>query len=231
MYDLLVVGLWCWLGVISLEAVRWDFRSFEVSEYFRDDFRAEDFLVDEELVRMARFAKEDDRKRFVLGRVELRRELGDRLGMAPKEVIFERGRYGKLRVSEKRVHFNVSHAGNWVVLVFGENAVGVDIEVLDRRVRDLDAVADLFCDEEREFVMGSGEDGRRERFLRVWTAKEAYMKAVGMGLSLPLRDFAVVDEIGKSLVREVRDRKRRGQWELEFFELNGGSFGAICGVV
>ena len=91
-------------------------------------------------------------------------------------------------------HFNLSHSGPWVALAVGERPVGVDVECF-RENRNTEALAKRhFTPEEQAFAAGS-----QERFLRIWTAKEARIKWDGTGLRTPLSSFCVLDnEMGKT---------------------------------
>ncbi len=94
----------------------------------------------------------------------------------------------------KGVHFNLSHSGPWVALAVGENPVGVDVECF-RENRNVEALAKRhFTPEEQAFVGNS-----QERFLRIWTAKEARLKWDGTGLRTSLDSFRVLDDpMGKT---------------------------------
>ena len=85
-------------------------------------------------------------------------------------------------------HFNLSHSGSWVVLAMGDGPVGVDVESFQVE-RNVEALAKRhFTPEEQTFVGGD-----RERFLRIWTAKEAKLKQSGTGLRVSLKSFSVLD--------------------------------------
>ena len=91
-------------------------------------------------------------------------------------------------------HFNLSHSGPWVALAVGESPVGVDVECFCRD-RNVEALAKRqFTPEEQAFVGSS-----QERFLRIWTAKEARLKWDGTGLRVPTNSFPVLDDpMGKT---------------------------------
>ena len=91
-------------------------------------------------------------------------------------------------------HFNLSHSGRWVVLAMGDRPVGVDVECF-RQNRNVEALAKRqFTPQEQRFVGSS-----QERFLRIWTAKEARLKWDGTGLRIPMNSFSVLDDpMGKT---------------------------------
>jgi 4'-phosphopantetheinyl transferase len=149
-------------------------------------------LTADEQADAARYHFDDDRRRFAVGRSLVRELVGSYLGIPPGEVALTRTPFGKpqLAASTPRVHFNVSHSGDLVVAAFAAEAVGVDIERI-RASLDLDAMADVcFSGPERAVIFGR-PDGQAERFFRFWACKEAWIKADGRGLSLPLTDFTI----------------------------------------
>jgi 4'-phosphopantetheinyl transferase len=123
-------------------------------------------------------------ERFAVGRGWLRRLLADILGTAPADVPLD---YipGKPRLEgHTGPCFNVSHAGDVVVVALSDREVGVDIERGgDCAVLDAAAVACTASERAALDVVSSAD--RADAFLRLWTAKEAYLKATGTGLAVP----------------------------------------------
>jgi 4'-phosphopantetheinyl transferase len=161
-------------------------------------------LSAEESARMARFAFPALRTRFAAGRGMLRAALGAALGVAPREVPLVDGPNGRpalapARRGGARVAFNVSHSGALVAIALGVAeaadaaplAVGVDLEhVVD--VPEMEGVAERVFDEAERAVLAGREGGERlATFHRLWTRKEACMKATGAGFTLPPHTFHV----------------------------------------
>ena len=90
------------------------------------------------------------------------------------------------------VHFNISHSGGYVVLAYGKAPLGVDIESVRRA--DCKVAKRFFREEEYRYVNGLEEAGQADAFCKVWTGKEAVVKASGEGLSVPLDSFSVLGE-------------------------------------
>lgn len=149
-------------------------------------------LTPEEQERAARFGFRRDRDRYVAGRAQLRQVLGEMTGTPPAELRLVSGAFGKPELPGSGLFFNLSHAEGLALLaVTGAGRVGVDVERL-RPIRDRDLVAEhFFAAAEVAALQGTAPALRDVTFLRCWTRKEAYVKAVGDGLSLPLHDFAV----------------------------------------
>jgi 4'-phosphopantetheinyl transferase len=150
----------------------------------------------DERARAARFAYEKDRNQFIAIRGWLRILLGTYLHRPPAEIRFQYGAQGKplLADSEKDpdLHFNVSHSAALGALAFCRGReIGVDVELMERRFDILDLARSCFSSGEQESLLNCPEDENLERFFQLWTSKEAYIKALGGGLSIPLQDFSV----------------------------------------
>ncbi|MCR5109067.1 MAG: 4'-phosphopantetheinyl transferase superfamily protein [Lachnospiraceae bacterium] len=104
-----------------------------------------------------------------------------------------------LMIDGKELIFSLSHAGDYAVCAIaglyekGHDGIGIDIEVCERgnRKTDTDSIARHFYSEEEQSFVFADEDLKTENFYKIWTLKEAYMKATGLGLKLPTSDFTV----------------------------------------
>ena len=153
----------------------------------------ESHLGSDELARAARFRAATHRDRFVAARGQLREVLGWTLGVSPAAVAFRYGAYGKPEVEPASpLRFNLTHAGDLaLVAVTRDRRVGVDIEPL-REVPDADAIVEhFFSAREIGAYRALADAVRPVAFLTCWTRKEAFVKAVGEGLSYPLDAFDV----------------------------------------
>jgi len=155
-----------------------------------------DVLSAAEVERAARFARADDRRRFVVGRATLRALLGACLSVAPERIDFVQGPHGKPELAPGIGHtglrFNVAHSGGWVLLAAARDAaVGVDVERV-RPLPDAEALAERFFAAAEAAALRALPDGLRAgAFFACWTRKEAFVKAHGAGLTLPLGSFEV----------------------------------------
>ena len=150
------------------------------------------WLSDDELARAARFRWDLERARFMVGRAALRCALADRLGCSPAAIRLSYGTNGKPMLEGGRGHveFNLAHSGGDAVIALADRAaIGVDIELL-RPIADVESLARLvFSDVERGELELAPD--RVSAFLNGWTRKEAYVKALGLGLSAPLTEITV----------------------------------------
>jgi 4'-phosphopantetheinyl transferase len=148
-------------------------------------------LSDDEQDRAGKFAFERERSRYIVARAALRRLLGERLCVAPSEVVFAYGAHGKPRLggpfAESALRFNLSHAEQVAVFAFAlGREVGIDVEPV-REFAGLEDVARVvFSREEYAAFRALKGRARLHRFFNVWTRKEALMKALGTGFALPL---------------------------------------------
>jgi len=152
-------------------------------------------LSDLERERAARFHHLSDRWEFVLGRLMARHLLAERCGTAAADFRFIENEHGRPDIAhpslDRPLRFNLSHSGGIVACVIGEaGQVGVDVERLDRPPVDPRVIRRYCSEEEQAALAGMPEALRHERFLQLWTLKEAYVKARGTGLTLPLRQVS-----------------------------------------
>ncbi|WP_156390850.1 4'-phosphopantetheinyl transferase family protein [Caulobacter sp. Root487D2Y] len=143
--------------------------------------------------RAGRFRRAGDQARFVAGRLLLERLVRDETGVEdwPLE-IGPRGRPALVGRGAGRPDVNISHCPGLIAAAFhGSGRVGVDVEAVDRSVDALGLADRYFSPEEAAEVNAAPSPVRRRLFLRYWTAKEAAMKAIGGGLSIPLDQVRV----------------------------------------
>ena len=153
-------------------------------------------LSHEELDRHSRFVFERDRRPFLLAHVTARLVLARYTDCDPKSLEFDLNAYGKPRLRPRAGSpcpgFNLSHTHGLVALaVAHEEDIGVDVENSHRAADWADLVKNVFTPEEQAGLWRCLPAQRQQRFYELWTLKEAYIKARGMGLSLPLQDFSI----------------------------------------
>jgi 4'-phosphopantetheinyl transferase len=151
------------------------------------------WLAADEHARAARFMMHHHRRRFLAARCALRERLSQQLRVPPESLRFDAGEHGKPYLPDApQCHFNLSHSEDWALVGIGlHGETGVDIEVL-RDVDDaLPLARTLFTAEELAQFLALDAIAQRTAFLRVWTRKEAVMKALGLGLSLAPRTIDV----------------------------------------
>jgi 4'-phosphopantetheinyl transferase len=153
-----------------------------------------DLLDDEERRRAARYAHVPSRQQFIVSRAALRTLLGRYLDRAPQEVCFNSGPQGKpMLASPEDVHFNVSHTqGLALIAVTLQGPVGIDVEQSRHCPTYLDMAERFFSPAEAAALRSLPAERSAEAFFHVWTRKEAFLKALGLGLAHGLERFEVV---------------------------------------
>lgn len=153
-------------------------------------------LAPDETARAKRFYFERDQKHFTVGRGALRMILSRYAGLAPNQLQFTYTSYGKPALAETTggdtLRFNLSHsAGLALCAVTRHREIGVDIEGI-RELSDLPQIARQFFSANENAVLHTlPQEIQTEAFFTCWTRKEAYIKAIGEGLSMPLDCFDV----------------------------------------
>ena len=146
-----------------------------------------------ERTRAGRYRREADRQRFVLARGTLRHLLSNALGMKPEAIVLSSNSYGRLEVRcQPMLSFNTSHAGDWVLHAFSTvGRVGIDVEQLVENWAEYHATATVLAPAEGEWLMSLPESERCAAFTTLWVRKEAYVKALGVGLNRPPHEVCV----------------------------------------
>jgi len=187
--------------------------------------RYQSLMTEEEARRMSRFYYTGHRHQYLLTRALVRYCLSLYYPVEPGEWRFSTNLYGKPQVSHPEVEpgacFNLSHASGAIVCAVARGIdIGVDIEDTLRTAQAaFDNLASYFSEQEIRDLAALPENRQRQRFFDYWTLKEAYIKARGMGLALPLGKFSFHfrgDEFHEFRVRaELGDEARNWQfWRI-----------------
>jgi 4'-phosphopantetheinyl transferase len=200
-----------------------------------DQDHARSVLAADELRRAQRLHFDRDRALFVLAHTMLRHVLAGYVGADPARLEFRHNPYGKPSLAGDTgcppLEFNLSHSGDIVLLGLSRGPrIGVDIE--RRRVlADVDNLAAtiLSTAELASFRRLAAVD-RQQTFFHLWTKKEALVKAVGKGLSLPPKKFAVQVGPGPSAPAQLdpQDADNLPHWSLEAIDVHPGYAAAIA---
>jgi 4'-phosphopantetheinyl transferase len=172
----------------------WCTRPGEVSASALASYRK--LLSPTEAVRNARFVFETDRDRDLVARALVRTTLSRYSAVEPRAWVFEAGPYGKPEIAEpvgaRGLRFSLTHTDGLVALaVTLHRDIGLDAEHLGRHDCGLDVAPRFFAPAEVNDLRAASADEQHRRFLEYWTLKEAYIKAVGAGLSMQLDSFAM----------------------------------------
>jgi 4'-phosphopantetheinyl transferase len=194
-------------------------------------------LAADEQQRAARFHFKRDRRRFIVGRGVLRLILGYYLGLSPGRVQFSYGAWGKPALAEtfgraeEQLFFNLAHSGEMAVYAMLHNQeIGVDVEQI-RPMPDLEQIAlRFFAVQEQAALLRLPAGQRQDAFFNCWTRKEAYIKALGVGLAQPLDQFCVSLAPGEpaNLVSIAGSEVEAAGWLLEAFSPAAGYVASVA---
>ena len=175
-------------------------------------------LSGHEMREAARCRFPEDRDRAIASRGFLRQLLASYLDRRPSDLVISRGPFGKpyLVTEDVGLHFSLAHSGGLALYAFTlEKEVGIDLQ--QSVPIDLEELvsAGFLSDGERRELLPLAGPRRQEALLRCWTRKEAYIKALGQGLSAPLQDIEVTVALGHAaLLRTDSGTEGAGRWLL-----------------
>lgn len=147
-------------------------------------------LSPDERARAARFRFDRDRRRFVARRGLARERLAAVMGGCPARLRFTANAHGKPELAGGP-HFSLSHSGDTMMLAIGDTALGCDVEAIDPALDWLPLARTFFAGAETASLAALDPAAARLAFFACWSLKEAFVKALGLGLSYPLDAFTV----------------------------------------
>ena len=190
------------------------------------------FLDATEQERASRFKVAWAREQFVISHAFVRLALAKYLQVSPDNVRFLMAEYGKPElVSSRNIKFNLAHTkGVAVIAIARERVVGVDVEAVRETVEVSELADRFFSPKEAQWLRSQPASDRVLAFFDCWTAKEAYIKAKGMGLSIPLAKFAVIPDPGNERFQlEVFDDPESSKnWSIWRLNLGQALRGALA---
>lgn len=149
-------------------------------------------LSHEETERAAKFHFAADRDRFIAAHGCLREVLTRYLHCEPHQLSLSEDSYGKPLLRDESLNFNLSHSGDFALIAIAqERKVGVDVERIRSGISSHVIAQQYFSKSEFAELQSLPLEQRETAFFTCWTRKEAYIKAQGLGLSMPLESFDV----------------------------------------
>ncbi len=193
--------------------------------------RFETALSEKERERAARFYFERDRHAYIITRGFLKERLGAFSGIAPVQIAFDYNKQGKPYWPGSPFFFNVSHSGGKGLVAISPLApLGVDIERFRKETTTEKIAARFFSKKEVRTFMALRDEDREQGFFNAWTRKEAFIKAAGLGLSMPLHSFDVTLTPGEEVcLQAVRHPGYQAtDWLLRALPVEAPYAGAFC---
>lgn len=181
-------------------------------------------LSADEKTRAEKFYFERDRHRYIFGRGILRTLLAGYLKINPSKIEFMYGAHGKPALKkayhDKILQFNLAHSNDWGLYIFGwDRQLGIDLEHV-RPLQDADDFAKrFFSRQESAWINSLPMDQKWGAFYKLWTCKEAFLKANGSGLTIPLNEAEIFiqDDNSAKLVSIGGVSDKAAKWQLEIF--------------
>jgi len=192
-------------------------------------------LSTDETARAARFAFARDRNRFIVGRSCLRSLLALYLNVAPRATRICYNEYGKPFVpatsNRREITFNLAHSGGMAIYGFTlQRKIGIDVEEVRTGLQINDLAERFFSPWEAACLRNIDPAFRTKAFFDCWTRKEAFVKALGMGLSLDLAQFDVSFREGDrpAVLRTEWDPAEAWRWSLVAFKVGNRHAAALA---
>jgi 4'-phosphopantetheinyl transferase len=206
-----------WIADVAL--IRWGYNKIK------------EILSDDERDRANRYVFERDRRSYVIRRAILRIILGRYLDLRPEQITFRYNRYGKPMLDTQDIFFSLSQSSGCAIYSFAQaRQVGVDIERI-RVVPDMGRIAKRsFSKAEYESYSFQTKNAKQEVFFKYWSRKEALIKAVGSGISIPLDTFDVSTNEDRP-ARQVEMKTSEGKaclWTIQDIDLRAGFASAVA---
>lgn len=193
------------------------------------------WLSEDELERADRFHFQHDRDHFIAARGGLRDILSRYLVLGASDLNFLYSPYGKPQlvdeINDLGLHFNVSHSHGLALFALTRGRqVGVDVEFMRADLADEGIARRFFSTREVRALLSLPVEVRSQAFFTCWTRKEAYIKAVGEGLSMPLDRFDVTLVPGEpaQLLETRPDQSEAQQWQLFGLDPGDGYIAAVA---
>jgi len=166
--------------------------------------------------------RHSDRMRFLWGRVMLRALTPTWIRTASRQLAIDKEEKGKPFLTNAAVEFNLSHAGDWVSLALSSSPVGIDIEVVQKRTYWTQIAHRYFSENEVEWLFSTPEEAEQlQRFAQIWTQKEAYVKATGVGLMQALSEYETRElSLTEPWRTWVTSQQEKTPWFARTFQLS-----------
>lgn len=176
-------------------------------------------------LQIKKFKRREDAVRKLYGELMIRKLIREELLLRNEEICIHKNDFGKPFLPNfPDFHYNLSHSGKWIVCAVDWEPVGIDIE--EMKQEDLGIAKQFFAKEEVEYLFSQLPNQQNKAFFELWTLKESYIKQLGMGLSIKLKDFAMIK---KHDGWRVKSDKYCEEVFFKQYDVFGGYQLALCG--
>jgi len=177
------------------------------------------FLSGEEKRKVSGYIFEKDRITRIISRGVLRSILSRYLTIKPEDIVILSDEYGKpfldKKINRQEIRFNLSHSGDFIIyaVTSGKN-IGIDVEEITETGSIEDIIEHDFSNHEKTLFGSMPAELKTRAFFSCWTRKEAYIKALGSGLSYPLKKFSVSIDPDEKAVLLYDENEKASNWSL-----------------
>jgi len=191
-------------------------------------------LSSNEIDRANRFHFKKDKNSFIIARSSLRIILSKYLLIAPRDILFNYNKYGKPFLDgpiKKDINFNLSHSKDFALIGLTKyGKIGVDIEYINCDLKIKEIVNNYFSENEIVELFNLPIEKQNNGFFSCWTRKEAYIKAKGKGLSIPLTSFDVTLEQDSPRIARIENENENNleNWKLYNQKIDNNYCAAIA---
>lgn len=185
------------------------------------------YLSTDEIMKAERFRFEKDKKRFMTMRSILRNILSSYLEIGPADIEFCYNQFGKpfvpVAINAREISFNASSSQNVALIAIAlEKEIGIDIEKISSDWEHVEIARNFFSERERNEFLRLPDEFKIEAFFSCWARKEAFVKAIGEGLSFSLKDFdvSVAQNVPVTILDIRNSDQKAADWNL--VDINAG---------
>lgn len=181
-----------------------------------------ELLDQEEKERALRFYFEKDKISFTIARAFLKLIISKYQKVNPKDIKFTYNQYGKSYLDGSNLYYNLSHSKDFSLYGFSYlGELGIDIEFMKEKIDFKNIIKRFFSENEIKDFLTLPDFLQREAFFNGWSRKEAYIKAVGRGLNIPLDSFDVELRPNQEVkIKDIREEPEKRDWFLYNLEIN-----------
>jgi 4'-phosphopantetheinyl transferase len=194
----------------------------------RETSQYEAVLSDDERQHCQQLNNPQQQREFLLGRATLRKVLASYCDTSAQDLAFCVNAYGKPQLEgslAETLKFNVARSNGFSICAVASQEVGVDIESHPESAGMLDAADDYLSKTELQALRSQPAADQLQLFFRYWTLKEAWLKARGKGLSVPLHDFSILLKDGQF---DTFDGPEAGDWDCRLLAQNDDLTAALA---
>lgn len=182
-------------------------------------------LSEDKQNRVKRFRNTEDALRTVVADILVRVNACDKLGIKNKDIIFNNNKYGKPYLEGyKEFCFNISHSCEWVVCAVHNLPVGIDIEI--NKPIDLKIAERFYSKHEFNELISRDDSQRAALFYDLWTLRESYVKAVGMGFYIPFSSFSFLIDSDNGI--ELVTDSEPDNYYFRLYDIDSNYKMAVC---